>query len=101
MAELAAEDVAYGARLLALGMPHDVIVPADRASLSHEASAMVAPNEVWGHSSIVRAAATRSLAYSFLRDAAAACRGIWDRAAPLLGRTISQFWAGLGRILGR
>ncbi|CAN5575499.1 hypothetical protein BH24ACT26_BH24ACT26_19180 [soil metagenome] len=92
---LAREDVAYGTRVLALAMPHDLLVPADRAGLWHETSRVLQPTGLWGHSSILRSRSGRALAYDFLRDAAPSCLGTWDRVGPLLGRAVSAAYGGL------
>ena len=88
---LASEDVAYGTRVLALGMPHDVIVPADRALYPGKLGRMLAPEGPNGHDSVVASRRGRSIAYSFLRDAPVSCRGNWDEWGATMGGAIG--WA--------
>ncbi|MFN2490032.1 MAG: peptidoglycan DD-metalloendopeptidase family protein [Actinomycetota bacterium] len=96
MSALAQEDVAFGTRVLALAMPHDLLVPADRASLRGSSGRVLAPAGVWGHSSILRSNAARTLVYDFMRDAAASCAGAWDRVGPLLGAGLGLGYRALG-----
>jgi hypothetical protein len=89
---LADQDVAFGTQVLALAMPHDVIVPADRAGLRHEQGRVLGPEGLWGHSSILDSEAARTLTYNFLRDGAASCSGAWDRVGPWIGRALGAFY---------
>lgn len=94
---LATEDIAFGTRALALAIPHDLVVPADRALFPGETSRVVPPEGYWGHGAIVRSRLAQGLAHAFLRDAAASCLGGWDRWGPLAGQAV-----GLGeRLLGK
>ena len=94
-------DVAFGTRVLSIAMPHDVVVPADRATVAYESSSIVPPEGVWGHSSILRSEPARAAAYGFLRDGPAACREPWDRVGPWVGRAVSALWGVGARALGR
>jgi hypothetical protein len=85
---LAAEDVAFGTRVLALSVPDDLAVPAHRARPAHEESLTLPPVGGFAHSEIVESPRAASVAYDFLRDAAPACPGGWDRWGPLVGRAI-------------
>lgn len=86
---LAREDVAFGTRVLTLATPHDVIVPARSASLDGEDGRVLSPAGINGHREVVESDQGRSIAYAFLRDAAASCPGAWDEWGPLLSRGIS------------
>lgn len=83
---LARESVAYGTRVLALGIGNDVVVTADRARWDQARSRTVAPSGVMGHSAIVESPEARALAYAFLRDASPSCATTWDLWGPRLGR---------------
>jgi hypothetical protein len=86
---LLSEDVAFGTRTLTLAMPHDAIVPANRAGIPHTTSHVLPPEGIDGHSAIVRSPAARGIVYDFLRGAAPACPGWWDRLGPAVGRALS------------
>lgn len=86
LADLAREGVAYGTRVLALGIGNDVVVTADRALWDEASSRTVAPSGFMGHSAIVESAEARALAYAFLRDASPSCPTNWDLWGPRLGR---------------
>ena len=85
---LAVEDVTYGTRVLALATPSDFLVPADRAVYPGKPSRVVPVRGLFSHGGIVRSSKTRALAYAFLRDAAVACRTVWDSAGRVLGGAI-------------
>lgn len=85
---LAAEDAAYGARVLALSVPDDLAVPAHRARLAHERNLMLPPAGGFAHSRIVESERAAAVAYDFLRDAAPACPGGWDGWSGLAGRLV-------------
>ena len=86
--ELAREDVTYGTRVLALAMPHDAVVPADKA-LYPGKEGRVLPPEAWnGHDSVVSSERGRAIVYQFLRDAPVSCRGNWDQWGSVLGSVI-------------
>jgi hypothetical protein len=88
LTELAREDLVFGVRGLALSIPHDVVVPADRAALPEELNRAVPPVGLNGHGSIVGSARALTLAHAFLRDGADPCRTGWDTWAPRFGRLI-------------
>ena len=96
---LARQDVAYGARFLNISMPHDVIVPADRAEMAQELYRVVPPRGLWGHGSVLSSPETRALAYDFLRDAPDPCRTRWDLVGPLVGRLVGWSQWALGRVV--
>lgn len=84
---LAREDVLFGTKVLALAIPHDLIVPADHALYPGEESRVV-PVSGWnGHQTIVSSDAGTALAYAFLRGAPPSC-GVGGSA---LGSAISWF----------
>ncbi|MDQ3914809.1 MAG: peptidoglycan DD-metalloendopeptidase family protein [Actinomycetota bacterium] len=85
---LAAEDVAYGTRVLALSVPDDLAVPAHRARLDHEQSLTLPPAGGFAHNRIVESPRAASVAYDFLRDAAPSCAGAWDGWSGLVGRAV-------------
>jgi hypothetical protein len=89
LVDLAGEDIAYGTRILALGIANDLIVPADRSDLPGEMSRVVGQEGIFGHDALVRSARARAKAYAFLRDAAPPCRSSADRLGPLAGGLIS------------
>jgi hypothetical protein len=80
-------------------MPHDVIVPADRAEMPHELYRVVRPRGLWGHGSVLTSPETRALAYDFLRDAPEPCRTKWDLVGPLAGRLVGWSQWALGRLV--
>jgi len=86
LSDLARESVAYGTRVLALGIANDVVVTADRARWDGERSRTVAPAGLMGHSSIVSSPDAQGLAYAFLRDGPPSCGSGWDLWGPRLGR---------------
>jgi hypothetical protein len=85
---LAAEDAAYGTRVLALSVPDDLAVPAHRARLAHERSLMLPPAGGFAHSGIVESPHAAAVAYDFLRDSAPTCPGAWDGWSGLVGRLV-------------
>jgi hypothetical protein len=85
---LAREDVTFGTRVLALSMPHDILVPADRALYDGKDSRIIGPEGVNGHEAVVRSAAARGHAYAFLRGAPRACMSDWQEPGQLIGRGI-------------
>jgi triacylglycerol esterase/lipase EstA (alpha/beta hydrolase family) len=90
------EDVAFGTRALALAIPNDLLVPADRARWEGERNRVVAPTGgPAGHSGIVRSAMARAVAHSFLRDGAPSCAGDWDAVGPSIGAAISALEASV------
>ena len=100
MRSLATERHLFGTRMLALAIPNDVIVPADRALLDGATSRTVPPAGVNGHSAIVSSAAARGIAYSFLRDAPETCRTGWDDVGPLVGYLAGIVERAAGKLPG-
>ena len=102
LGELDAESVLFGTRALALGIPNDLVVTADRASWPEARSAIVPPAGIQGHSSIVASDVAQGLAHSFLRDAPPPCRGAWDLWGPRVGSAVglleSQAARGLAAV---
>ncbi len=88
MSWMAAEDVSFGTRVLALGAPNDYIVPADRALWPDKPGHIVPPAGLWGHDAIVRSPVAQALARNFLSDGAPACRSGWDLWGPRVGRFV-------------
>ncbi|MGI8774426.1 MAG: peptidoglycan DD-metalloendopeptidase family protein [Actinomycetota bacterium] len=104
MEALATEDLVFGVRGLSLGIPNDIVVPADRAVLPEELHRTVPARGVNGHDGILGSAATVALAARFLRDGRDPCRTPVDRWGPLVGRLVSFEEAALPkalRLLGR
>ena len=86
---LGREDVTFGTRVLALGIPDDLMVTADRARYPGKTSRIVPPHlRGWAHAGILESAAARALAHSFLRGAPDACPGRWDVWGPRLGKVL-------------
>jgi hypothetical protein len=88
MDELAATDVMWGTQVLTLGIPNDVVVPADRALWPEKLGRVVPPRAAWGHGSIVSSPAARGLAYDFLRGNSNPCATAWDSWGPQVGRAV-------------
>lgn len=86
LSALGQESVAFGTRVLSLGIANDVVVTADRARWEGQPSRTVAPSGLMGHSAIVGSDEAQGLAYAFLRDAAPSCETAWDLWGPRLGR---------------
>jgi hypothetical protein len=84
------EAVLYGTRVLSLGIPNDLVVPADRTRWEPYASAVVGPRGWIGHNAIVTSSAARGIAHAFLRDARTVCRSGWDLWGPRVGAAISM-----------
>jgi hypothetical protein len=89
LSAMAKEDVAFGTRVLALGIANDPVVPPDRARLFNEPSRTLAPAGLNGHSGIVSSPDALALAYAFLRNARPTCPDGWDVWGPRLGRVVS------------
>ena len=98
---LDAEAVLYGTRVLSLAIPHDVVVPADRARWDPYASSVVPPAGLNGHDAVVTSEPAAAIATRFLRDAAPTCRSAWDLWGPRLGRTIGAVERVVPRLLGQ
>ncbi len=88
LGSLAAQDVKWGTQVLALAIPNDVVVPADKALWPEKSSRVVPPKGAWGHEEIVASDAARGIAYDFLRDLPPTCPGGWDLFGPLGGKVI-------------
>ena len=89
LASLAREDVTFGTRVLALGIPDDIMVTADRSRYPGKTSMIVPPYlKGWAHAGILESEAARTLAHSFLRDAREACRSGWDLWGPRFGKVL-------------
>ena len=86
LSDLGRESVAYGTKVLALGIANDVVVTADRARWDQARSRTVAPSGLMGHSAIVASDEAQGLAYAFLRGAPPSCETGWDVWGPRLGR---------------
>lgn len=93
---LAREDVVFGTRVLALAIPNDALVPADRALWPGEPGAIVAPAGWSGHEAIVSSSEALGIAHAFLRDAPAPCAGPWDGLGRGLGRAMSWLLSKAG-----
>ena len=89
LVDLAGEDIAYGTRILALGIANDLVVPANHSDYPGEMSRVVGQEGVFGHDALVRSVRARAKAYAFLRDAPPPCRSSADRFGPLAGGLIS------------
>ncbi|MBA2726184.1 MAG: peptidoglycan DD-metalloendopeptidase family protein [Actinobacteria bacterium] len=100
MDELGRESLLFGTRALALGIPFDTIVPADRAELPEGEYRVVPPHGVENHSGIVASPIARRLAYEFLRDADLPCAGGWDTWGRRAGILIGGLEWGMGRAIG-
>jgi hypothetical protein len=93
---LARSDVVFGTQALALAIPNDFLVPADRARWEDARNRVVAPTGGHdGHSGILRSAMARAIAHSFLRDGAPSCPGEWDALGPSIGAAISGMEAAI------
>ncbi|MGH2754943.1 MAG: peptidoglycan DD-metalloendopeptidase family protein [Actinomycetota bacterium] len=99
MRKLARERFLFGVRMLALAIPNDVIVPADRALLGG-ASRVVPPKGINGHRAIVSSWDARGIAYRFLRDAPETCRTGWDDWGPRLGALVGLLETSLTSLPG-
>ena len=87
--DLAAEDIAYGTRVLALGIANDLIVPADHSDYPGKVSRVVGPEGAFGHDAVTGSARALAKAHAFLRDASPPCEAAADRLGPLAGVAIS------------
>ena len=100
--ELARQSLVQGTRALALAMPNDLVVTADRAGWEEARTRVVGPEGLSGHSAIVASAAAQGLAYDFLRDAAPSCETGWDLWGPRLGKAVGfaeeQSYRGLAAV---
>lgn len=100
MDELGGESLLFGTRALALGIPFDAVVPADRAEIAEEEYRVVPPHGLENHSGILTSPISRRLAYDFLRDAPSSCTGFWDRWGPASGTLIGAAEWGVSRFIG-
>ncbi|MDQ3620599.1 MAG: peptidoglycan DD-metalloendopeptidase family protein [Actinomycetota bacterium] len=87
--DLAAEDITYGTRVLALGIANDLIVPADHSDYPGKVSRIVGPEGAFGHDALIGSVRALAKAHAFLRDAAPPCESSADRLGPLAGGFIS------------
>lgn len=98
LTELAREDVVFGTRVLALGIPNDLVVPAHAARMAG-ASNVTVPWTGWpwaGHERIVSSATALSAAHRFLRDGAPICPSRWDGIGSGVGRVLGFLETRLG-----
>ena len=99
---LARQSIVQGTRALALAIPNDVVVTADRAAWEEARTRVVPPEGLSGHSAILASAAAQGLAYDFLRDAAPSCETGWDLWGPRLGKAVGfaeeQSYRGLAAV---
>lgn len=99
---LGRQSILQGTRALALAIPNDLVVTADRAGWEEARTRVIGPEGLSGHSAIVASAAARGLAYDFLRDAAPSCETGWDLWGPRLGRAVGfaeeQSYRGLAAV---
>lgn len=95
MSSLAREDVSFGTRVLALAVPNDPVVPADRALMPGKQGRVIPWTGfgLGGHSAIVTSPVAQALAYSFLSDGAPSCTTRWDEVGPVIGGV----WSSLER----
>ena len=100
LGKLAREDVLFGTRVLSLAMPHDVIVPVDRALYPGKTGRVMPPSGVNGHKTVVSSPRSRAAVYSFLRDAPVGCPGGWDRWAPVVGAGVTLLQRALPSVYG-
>jgi hypothetical protein len=100
MDELGGESLLFGTRALALWIPFDAVVPADRAEIPEEEYRVVPPHGLDHHSGILTSPISRRLAYEFLRDAPSPCAGFWDAWGPRSGTLIGGLEWGLARFIG-
>ena len=97
---LAEGDVPYGTRVLSLGIPNDLIVPADRTDADGDVHRMVPPRTiVSGHKAIVTSPVTRRYVYDFLRGTTAPCPTGWDSWGRTFGRAVSFAESQLHRVV--
>ncbi len=86
MDALATGDTLFGTRVLALNVPNDPIVPADRAVFPGKQTVTVPPTGWYGgHSAIVRSPFALRSAYNFLRGGAIECPNNWGGVATQVG----------------
>ncbi|MDQ3877286.1 MAG: peptidoglycan DD-metalloendopeptidase family protein [Actinomycetota bacterium] len=89
MTALSQQDVELGTRTLALAIPDDPVVPADRAVWPGHYSRVVPPVlSANPHNAILSSGAARAVAYDFLRDGPPSCETSWDAFGPDAGRAI-------------
>ena len=100
MERLGEERTLFGTRVLALTIPNDAIVPADRALLPTALSRTVPPSGLNGHSAILTSSSARAIAFGFLRDAPETCTSSWDSVGPPLGRLVGLIESNLAELPG-
>ena len=88
--DLSAEDVLFGTRVLALGIPNDPVVPANAARMPGASNVTVPwSGAPWaGHERILTSEAALAVAHHFLRDAAPICPSRWDGIGTGIGRAL-------------
>jgi hypothetical protein len=92
MDSLAMGDTLFGTRVLALNLPNDPVVPADRAVFPGKQTVTVPPTGwLGGHSAIVRSPFAIRSAYNFLRGGAAECPNNWSDVATQVGWITGAF----------
>ena len=107
---LASQDVTFGTRVLTLGIPNDLVVPADRTSLPDSQHRIVPPMAAIrvvggrplpgnGHSAVVTSPVTRGYVHGFLSGRAEPCLTVWDGVGSTIGRAISAAEARLGAVV--
>jgi hypothetical protein len=100
LADLGDQDLLYGTRALALAIPNDVVVPADRARLDEETSRIVPPEGLNGHEAILTSEAARGMAYAFLRDAPDPCTSRWDNLGGAVGGAVGWYESAVPSLIG-
>jgi hypothetical protein len=101
MDDLGRRDVAFGTRMLTLGIPNDIVVPADRTAAPGSHHRLVPPRGgAAGHSAVVTSPEGRALAFDFLRGAPRSCPTVWDAWGSRAGRGVSFVQSKLGALVG-
>ena len=95
MEQLGRQDVLWGTRVLALAIPNDIVVPADRALWPEKLGRVVAPRGLWGHGKIVSSPMARGLVHDFLSDSGHPCTSSWDTWGPRVGRAVGAVEGGM------
>ncbi|MDQ3964473.1 MAG: peptidoglycan DD-metalloendopeptidase family protein [Actinomycetota bacterium] len=95
---LAREDVVFGTRVLALGIPNDPVVPAQAARMDGASNVTVPwAGLPWGgHEAIVSSPVALAAAHRFLRDGAPICSSRWDGIGTAAGGALSFLESRLG-----
>lgn len=95
------EAALYGTRVLSLAIPHDLVVPADRALWGGYETHVVPPDGLNGHDAVVTSRTAAAIATRFLRDGATTCRTGWDLWGPRIGRAVGLIESVVPRLVGR